>query len=68
MMEAYFFVSIDRWGKCRLSTVPLNAGNDGMTAGLPQALANKRAKKGEAETKMLLQARDRQEKDNRARK
>ena len=39
MMEAYFFVTIDRWGKCRLSTAPLNAGYDGTTAGLPQALA-----------------------------
>ena len=38
MMEAHFFVIIDSWGKCRLSTVPLKTGNDGMTAGLPQAL------------------------------
>ena len=39
MMEAHFFVTIDSWGKCRLSTVPLTTGNDGSTAGLPQALA-----------------------------
>ena len=39
MMEAHFFVTIDSWGKCRLSTVPLKTGNDGSTAGLPQALA-----------------------------
>ena len=38
MMEAHFFVIIDRWGKCRLSAAPLNAGNDGIIAGLPQAL------------------------------
>ena len=38
MMEAHFFVTIDRWGKCRLSTAPLNAGNNGFTAALPQAL------------------------------
>ena len=38
MMEAHFLVIIDRWGKCRLSTVPLKTGNDGTTAGLPQAL------------------------------
>ena len=38
MMEAHFFVTIDSWGKCRLSTVPLKTGNDGSTAGLPQAL------------------------------
>ena len=41
MMEAHLLVIIDRWGKCRLSTVSLNAGNDGMTAGLPQALGCK---------------------------
>ena len=40
MMEAYTFVTIDRWGKCRDSTVPLKTGNDGTTAGLPQALAH----------------------------
>ena len=39
MMEAHIFVTIDRWGKCRLSTAPHNTGNDGTTAGLPQALA-----------------------------
>ena len=39
MMEAHLLVIIDRWGKCRLSTVPLKTGNDGTTAGLPQALA-----------------------------
>ena len=38
-MEAHLLVIIDRWGKCRLSTVPLKTGNDGTTAGLPQALA-----------------------------
>ena len=38
MMEAHNFVTIDRWGKFRASTVPLNTGNDGTTAGLPQAL------------------------------
>ena len=37
-MEAHNFVTIDRWGKFRASTIPLNAGNDGTTAGLPQAL------------------------------
>ena len=37
-MEAHFCVSINRWGKCRLSTMPLNAGNDGTTAGRPQGL------------------------------
>ena len=40
MMEAHFFVTIDSWGKCRLSTVPLTTGNDGSTAGLPQALGH----------------------------
>ena len=40
MMEAHFFVTIDSWGKCRLSTVPLTTGNDGSTAGLPQALGD----------------------------
>ena len=39
MMEAHNFVTIDSWGKFRASTVPLNTGNDGTTAGLPQALA-----------------------------
>ena len=39
-MEAHNFVTIDRWGKFRASTVPLNAGNDGTTAGLPQALGH----------------------------
>ena len=38
MMEAHLLVIIDRWGKCRLSTAPHNTGNDGTTAGLPQAL------------------------------
>ena len=38
MMEAHNFVTIDRWGKFRASTVPLNTGNDGTTAGLPQGL------------------------------
>ena len=38
MMEAHNFVTIDSWGKFRASTVPLNTGNDGTTAGLPQAL------------------------------
>ena len=38
MIEAHLLVIINRWGKCRLSTVPLNTGNDGTTAGLPQAL------------------------------
>ena len=41
MMEAHLLVIIDRWGKCRLSTVPLKTGNDGTTAGLPQALARR---------------------------
>ena len=39
MMEAHLLVIIDRWGKCRLSTVPLKTGNDGTTVGLPQALS-----------------------------
>ena len=39
-MEAHNFVTIDRWGKFRASTVPLNTGNDGTTAGLPQALGD----------------------------
>ena len=41
MMEAHNFVTIDSWGKFRASTVPLNTGNDGTTAGLPQALASR---------------------------
>ena len=40
MMEAHNFVTIDSWGKFRASTVPLNPGNDGTTAGLPQALGD----------------------------
>ena len=39
MMEAPFFVIIGRWGKFRHCTVPLNAVFDGITVGLPQALA-----------------------------
>ena len=37
-MEAHNFVTIDSWGKFRASAVPLNTGNDGTAAGLPQAL------------------------------
>ena len=44
-MEAHIFVTIDRLGKCRLSAAPLDTGNDGTTAGLPQALGDHTAQR-----------------------
>ena len=53
-MEAHTFVIIDRWVKCRLFTIPLNTIDDGITVGLPQALAQEKDGVGEIRSAIRL--------------